>query len=158
MADEWREYFSQTNTRRSNAVDERDQKQDALENTAMKSISLQDYLLGQLSMAEIDDSLLEISRNIIYNINDSGYLSDTLEEISKTLENPVSIETAKKALKVVQSMEPPGVGARNLKECLLLQLDQRDANYNTARELISNHLEDVEMKKYKLIAKKSGFK
>ena len=157
MADEWREYFSQTNTRRSNAVDERDQKQDALENTAMKSISLQDYLLGQLSMAEIDDSLLEICRDIIYNINDSGYLSDSLDEISKTLENPVNIETAKKALKVVQSMEPPGVGARNLKECLLLQLDQRDANYNTARELISNHLEDVEMKKHKLIAKKSGF-
>ncbi len=157
MADEWREYFSQTNIRRSNAADERDQKQDALENTAMKSISLQDYLLGQLSMAEIDDSLIEICENIIYNINDSGYLSYSLEEAAKSLENPVSIEVAKEALKVVQNMEPPGVGARNLKECLLLQLDQRDANYTTAKELISNYLEDVETKKYKLIAKKSGF-
>ncbi|MDR4504741.1 MAG: RNA polymerase factor sigma-54 [Candidatus Scalindua sp.] len=157
MADEWREYFSQTNIRRSNAAEERDQKQDALENTAMKSISLQDYLLGQLSMVETDDSLVEICENIIYSINDSGYLSESLEEISETLENPVSIEAAKKALTVVQNMEPPGVGARNLKECLLLQLDQRDVNYATAKELISNYLEDVETKKYKLIAKKSGF-
>ncbi|GJQ57311.1 MAG: RNA polymerase sigma-54 factor [Candidatus Scalindua sp. AMX11] len=156
MADEWREYFAQTNIRRSNAAEERDQKQDALENTAMKSISLQDYLLGQLSMVEIDDSLIEICENIIYNINDSGYLSYSLEEAAKTLEKPVSIDDAKEALKIVQNMEPPGVGARNLKECLLLQLDQRDANYSTAKELISNYLEDVETKKYKLIAKKSG--
>ncbi|MCP5004945.1 MAG: RNA polymerase factor sigma-54 [Planctomycetes bacterium] len=157
MADEWREYFSQTSIRKSGASDERDQKQDALENTAMKSISLQDYLLGQLSMAEIDEPLMVICENIVYNINDSGYLSFTLEEISDSLETSVSIDLVKKALKIVQSMEPPGVGARNLKECLLLQLDQRDTNYTTAKELISNYLEDVETKKHKLIAKKSGF-
>lgn len=157
MADEWREYFSQTNIRRSNAAEERDQKQEALENTAMKSISLQDYLLGQLSVVEIDESLIEICENIIYSINDSGYLSDPLDEISESLENPVSMEVAKKALNVVQNMEPPGVGARNLKECLLLQLDKRDDNYATAKELISHYLEDVETKKYKHIAKQSGF-
>ncbi|HDY67294.1 MAG: RNA polymerase factor sigma-54 [Candidatus Scalindua sediminis] len=156
MADEWRDYFSQTTTRRSSAADERDQKQEALENTAAKSMSLQDYLLGQLSIMELDDSLLEICENIIFNLNDSGYLAYTLDEILESLEEPVSMEKANEALKIVQSMEPLGVGARNLKECLLLQLDKRDPNYHIARELILNYLEDVEAKKYKLIAKKSG--
>ena len=54
-------------------------------------------------------------------------------------------------------MEPLGVGARDLKECLLLQLDKRNPDYNIVKELISNHLEDVETKKYKVIAKKLGY-
>ncbi len=156
MADEWKDYFSQTAVRRSSAADERDQKQEALENTAAKSISLQDYLLGQLSIMEMDDALLEICENIIFNINDSGYMSYSLDEIIESLEEPVSMEQANEALKVVQSMEPLGVGARNLKECLLLQLDKRSSDYHITKELILNYLEDVEMKKYKLIAKKSG--
>jgi len=156
MADEWKDYFSQTAVRRSSGADERDQKQEALENTAAKSISLQDYLLGQLSIMELDDSLLEVCENIIYNINDSGYMSYSLDEILESLEEPVSMEKINEALKVVQSMEPLGVGARNLKECLLLQLDKRSPDYQITKELILNYLEDVEMKKYKLIAKKSG--
>lgn len=156
MADEWKDYFSQTAVKRNDAAEERDQKQEALENTAAKSISLHDYLLGQLSIMEMEDSLLDVCENIIYNINDSGYLSYSLEEILESLEEPVSMEKLNKALKVVQSMEPLGVGARNLKECLLLQLDKRDPYYHIAKELILNYLEDIETKKYKLIAKKTG--
>ena len=157
MADDWGDYFSQTAIKRSDAVDERDRKQEALENTAAKSISLQDYLLGQLSIMELEDSLMVVCGNIIYNINDNGYLAHSLEDIVKTFEQPVNMEQADEALKIIQSMEPLGVGARDLKECLLLQLDKRDPDYNIAKELISNHLEDVEMKKYKVIAKKLGY-
>ncbi len=163
MADDWGDYFSQTAIKRSDAVDERDRKQEALENTAAKTISLQDYLLGQLSIMELEDSLMEVCENIIYNIDDNGYLAHSLEDIVKTIEQPENIEQAENieqvndALEIVQSMEPFGVGARDLKECLLLQLDKRDPDYNIAKELISNHLEDVEMKKYKVIAKKLGY-
>ncbi|MFV1974338.1 MAG: RNA polymerase factor sigma-54 [Candidatus Scalindua sp.] len=157
MADDWGDYFSQTNIKRSDAGEERDRKQEALENTAAGSMSLQDYLLGQLSIMELDDSLMAICENIIFNINDIGYLAYPLEEIVEPMETPVSIEQANDALNIIQSMEPLGVGARNLKECLLLQLDKRDSDYNIAKELISNHLEDVETKKYKLIAKKLGY-
>ena len=157
MADDWGDYFSQTAIKRSDAVDERDRKQEALENTAAKSISLQDYLLGQLSIMELEDSLMAVCENIIYNINDNGYLAHSLEDIIKTIEQPVNMEQANDALKIIQSMEPFGVGARNLKECLLLQLDKRDSDYNIAKELISNHLADVETKKYKTISKKLGY-
>ncbi|MCP4273606.1 MAG: RNA polymerase factor sigma-54 [Gammaproteobacteria bacterium] len=159
MADDWGDYFSQTAVKRSDAVDERDRKQEALENTAAKSISLQDYLLGQLSIMELEDSLMEICENMIYNINDSGYLAHSLEDIAKAIDQPepVNMEQINDALMIIQSMEPLGVGARDLKECLLLQLDKRNPDYNIAKELISNHLEDVETKKYKVIAKKLGY-
>jgi len=156
MADDWGDFYSQTATKRGDAGDERDRKQEALENTAAKSISIQDYLLGQLSIMELEDLFAEICENIIYNINDNGYLAYPLEEVIESMETPVSMEQANKALEIVQSMEPLGVGARDLKECLILQLDKRDPDYNIAKELISNYLEDVEMKKYKIIAKKLG--
>ena len=79
-----------------------------------------------------------------------------MEEVVEAMETPVSMEQANTALKIIQSMEPLGVGARDLKECLILQLDERDPDYNIAKELISNYLEEVELKKYKLIAKKLG--
>jgi RNA polymerase sigma-54 factor len=104
MADDWGDFYSQTSIKRGDAVDERDRKQEALENTAAKSISIQDYLLGQLSIMEVEDSLTEICENIIYNINDNGYLAHPLEEVVEAMETPVSMEQANKALKIIQSM------------------------------------------------------
>ena len=97
---------------------------------------------------------MTICENMVFSINDIGYLAYPLEEMVGSMEMPVSIEQANEALKIIQSMEPLGVGARNLKECLLLQLDEREPDYNIIKELISDHLEDVETKKYKLITKK----
>ncbi len=156
MAEDWREYYSQTTIRRNNMSDERDQKQEALENTAAKSMSLHDYLMGQMSLIEVSDHLVEACENIIYSIDKSGYLASPLEEIVQSLEKPLSLDEVKDALKVVQALEPPGVGARNLQECLMLQLDKRDQNYQLMKELLLNHLEDIEMKKFPLIAKKTG--
>lgn len=156
MADDWRDYYSQTIVRRNNLSEERDQKQEALENTAAKPMSLHDYLMGQLSLIDFPSHLAEAAENIIYSIDKSGYLANPLEEIVQSLEKPLPVEEVKEALKVVQSLEPPGVGARNLQECLLLQLDKRDPNYQITKELLLNYLEDIEMKKYPVIAKKTG--
>ncbi len=156
IAEDWREYYSQTTVRRSNISEERDQKQEALENTAAKPISLHDYLMGQVSLIDIPGHLTEACENIIYSIDKSGYLASPLEEIMQSLEKPLSLEEVKNALNVVQTLEPPGVGARNLQECLMLQLDKRDPNYQLTMDMLLNHLEDIEMKKYPLIAKKTS--
>lgn len=156
MAEDWRDYYSQTTIRRNNISEERDQKQEALENTAAKPMSLHDYLMGQLSLIDIPNHLVEACENIIYSIDKSGYLASPLEEIMQSLEKPLSLEEVKETLAIVQTLEPPGVGARNLQECLMLQLDKRDPNYQLTKELLLNHLEDIEMKKYPLIAKKTG--
>jgi RNA polymerase sigma-54 factor len=156
IAEDWREYYSQTTMRRSNISEERDPKQEALENTAAKPISLHDYLMGQVSLIDIPGHLTEACENIIYSIDKSGYLASPLEEIMQSLEKPLSLEEVKSALNVVQTLEPPGVGARNLQECLMLQLDKRDPNYQLTMDMLLNHLEDIEMKKYPLIAKKTN--
>ncbi|HHT9111092.1 MAG TPA: RNA polymerase factor sigma-54 [Candidatus Brocadiaceae bacterium] len=157
IAEDWRDYYSQTTVRRNNYLEERDQKQEALENTAAKPMSLHDYLMGQLSLIDIPPRLVETCENIIYSIDKTGYLAGPLEEIMQSLEKPLPIEDVKEALRIIQSLEPPGVGARNLQECLILQLDKRDPNYPLMRELLLHHLEDIEMRKYPMIAKKTGY-
>ncbi len=156
IAEDWRDYYSQTNTRRSSYAEDRDQKQEALENTASKPISMEEYLLGQLSLVDVPDSLRPACEQIIFNLDSNGYLSLPLEELIKTSEPPLTIKQAKDALKIVQALEPPGVGARDLKECLLLQLDKRDATYEVAKELIANYLDDIQARRYPQIAKKFG--
>ena len=139
-----------------------DLKQQALENTASKPITLHEYLLGQLSLMEIPVELREVCELILSHIDDRGYLAVPLEEIISGAPNPepeqfraspVSIEVAQRALQVVQTMEPPGIGARSLEECLLLQLDNRLEDYALLKELITHHLKDIEMKRYPQIAK-----
>lgn len=141
---------------RARRYEERDQKQEALENTPAKPISFHEYLAGQLSLMEVPQSLKEACENIIYHLDDNGYLTTPLEEVMKVLEKPISLQGAREALRLVQSMEPQGMGARNLEECLLLQLDKRDEDYELAKEIITHHLKDVEMKRYPQIAKKTG--
>ncbi len=157
IAEDWREYYAQTTVRRNNTSEEHDQKQEALENTAAKPMSLHDYLRGQLLLMDIQNHLVEACENIIYSLDTSGYLTFPVEEIMQSLEKPLSLEEIQEALTIVQTLEPPGVGARNLQECLLLQLDKRDPNYQLTQELLLNHLEDIEMKKYPQIAKKTGY-
>jgi RNA polymerase sigma-54 factor len=156
ISEDWRDYYLQTNVRKNSFSEERDQKQDALENTAAKPISLQDYLIGQLSLADFPEHLTEACEAIIYSIDTSGYLVRPLEDIVPSLEKPLPLEEIKEALKIIQSLEPPGVGARNLQECLILQLDKRDKSYQLTKDLLLNYLEEIELRKYPLIAKKTG--
>ncbi|HHT9133004.1 MAG TPA: RNA polymerase factor sigma-54 [Candidatus Tripitaka californicus] len=149
--DEWQDFSRY----RSKAVrrEDSDLKQQALENTASKPISLHEYLLGQFSLMEVAEELREVCELILSYMDDRGYLTVPLEEIVTGAPLPVSLETAQQALQVIQTMEPPGVGARNLEECLLLQLDNRLEDYAFLKELITHHLKDIEMKRYPQVAK-----
>jgi RNA polymerase sigma-54 factor len=110
--------------------------------------SLRDHLLWQLELAHLEPRELSIGRAIVDAINDDGYLSDSLEEIASTLkpELDCSIEEIEQVLKMVQALDPSGVGARTVSECLLLQLDQLSAGtpgLATARLIARDHLEQV---------------
>ncbi|MGR3319541.1 MAG: RNA polymerase factor sigma-54 [Candidatus Anammoxibacter sp.] len=158
--EEWRDYFSDTyssSSRKKSSDGEFDKKQQAIENTAAKPMSLHDYLLEQLSLLTLPEDCEEICEYIIYNIDKMGYLENPLEKIAESFENKTNQNNAKEALDIIQTMEPLGVGARNLKECLLLQLDKKDEHYALAEKLISNHLEDIEAKRYPHIASKTRY-
>jgi len=110
--------------------------------------SLREHLLWQLELPRLTPRERAVGRAIIDAINDDGYLRDPLEEIAATLrpEIDASIEEITDVLTIVQSLDPSGVGARTVSECLMLQLNQLDPatpGLATARTLALNHLELV---------------
>jgi len=135
------EYFRQMEERveRRFGEAEIDPKQAMLENTAA-AVTLQDHLMQQLRMLELDDKVRRAAEEIIYCLDDDGYFHDDLSVIMKDCN--VDKETAEKALKVVQSLEPPGVGARNLTECLLIQIGD-EPGFEFERRLVREHLDDI---------------
>lgn len=83
--------------------------------------------------------------------------SYTLQDIALSYDRPVTVEQVEEALQLVQKLDPPGVGARDLRECLLLQLTPEMPHYDVLRVLIQSHLEDLEHNRLPIIQKKTGF-
>jgi RNA polymerase sigma-54 factor len=110
--------------------------------------SLQDYLLWQLELARLEPRQLAIARAIVDAISDDGYLTEPLEEIANTLRPEIHCEPAEveSALADVQALDPPGVGARSVGECIELQLRQLDPaipGFHAAIEIARHHLERI---------------
>jgi RNA polymerase sigma-54 factor len=114
--------------------------------------SFTDQLISQLRIATDDEATIEIGDYLIGSLDESGYLTCDLEEVAGTF--GVSVEEVEKVLKILQTFEPPGVGARNLQESLLLQLDSRNLGDSLAATIIRDHFEDFKHKKYLEISKK----
>jgi RNA polymerase sigma-54 factor len=117
-------------------------------------VTLTSHLVGQLAMMVLPPAVREAADSIIGNLEDTGYLSASLEEIADRDEHTVADLEA--ALKAVQSCEPAGVGARSLQECLLLQLESRNARDGVAWQIVANHLKLVESRSVKELSKLLG--
>jgi RNA polymerase sigma-54 factor len=113
---------------------------------------LYEHLLWQLRLSNIPSSVGHAAEIIINNLNNDGYLQSSVEEIANQAE--VDIDVAEEALTYVQSFDPSGVGARNLQECLLLQLEPLNLNDTLVEEIISEGFAELEGKKYKQLASK----
>jgi RNA polymerase sigma-54 factor len=145
---------------------ERDKKLDAMNNTAARAATLTEHLLDQWSFVEAAENVKRAGELIINYIDDEGYLRTPLDQVQResAAKNPVTIEDLQQALHLVQDLEPAGVGARDLRECLLLQLGalEDDAELSRGHDfelecaLVSDHLKDLEMNRYPLIGKKLG--
>ncbi len=123
--------------------DEEDRQQDFADAAGQ---SLQEYLLWQLELAKLGPRELAIARAIVDAINDDGYLTESLDEIAETLKPEVhaSPEEIESVLAGVQALDPPGVAARSIGECIELQLRQLDPatpGMATAVEIARHHLE-----------------
>ena len=116
-----------------------------------KKISLKDYLQEQLVEVNIDQYMLTICKYIVESLDDRGYLEISIEELAEELN--ISKEVVEKALKLVQSLEPYGIGARNIKECLLIQSLKLNILDNIIEKIILNHLENIAENKYELVGK-----
>jgi RNA polymerase sigma-54 factor len=117
-----------------------------------KPRSLIDHLLFQLHLSTSDAEMLRVGTLVIGNIDESGYLAEPLENLAAAAGVPVS--QLEEALRLVQSLDPTGVGARDLRECLLLQVDGRPDLHPLAKDLISSHLADLERRNWERLAEK----
>jgi RNA polymerase sigma-54 factor len=111
--------------------------------------SLEEHLNWQLGLSDVNPKIAEIARQIIGNINEDGYLIIALEELCQVAN--CTMEEAQESLVVVQSMDPIGIGARDLQECLLFQLQSLDLKDSLAYKIIAEHLALLENHKYKEI-------
>ncbi|KOY66278.1 RNA polymerase sigma-54 factor [Clostridium sporogenes] len=116
--------------------------------------SLKEYLQEQIIELNENKYIKSICIYIIENIDDKGYLSVNDEEISEELKVP--LDSIKEAIDIVQSLEPDGIGARNLKECLKIQLKKKSINNIKICEIIDNYLPLVAENRYNVISKKLG--
>jgi len=158
LSRDWEDHFNEEHRPSRNGLDEEgDKKHDAMQNMASRPQSLQDYLNDQLSFIEGQPEQLKRVRYLVSYIDENGYLTSTLDELAKTYEQPVTVAEMEEALRLVQKLDPPGVGARNLQECLLLQIHPETPHRDVVRALINNHLEDIRHNRLPVIQRRTGF-
>ncbi len=116
--------------------------------------SLEEHLNWQLGLTDAKPQIELIARQIIGNLNEDGYLTVSLDELCQT--GNFAMEDAEEALKLVQSMDPVGVGAQDLRECLSLQLQNLELMDSLAYRIIQDHLSLLELHRYKEIAGRTG--
>jgi RNA polymerase sigma-54 factor len=127
----------------------------SFENTLTKPGSLADHLHWQLDMSPGTHRTQEIGRAIIGNLDEDGFLSATIEEICG-MDPSYTPEEVEEALRVVQTFDPPGVAARDLRECLLRQLEVLGATDEALLTIVRDHLEKFQGQKFKELASELG--
>jgi RNA polymerase sigma-54 factor len=117
-------------------------------------VTLGDHLRSQLSVSVMPDEVRNAAESIIGNLDENGYLSASLEEIAAVGEH--KLPEVEAGLRVVQSLDPAGVAARNLRECLLLQIESVNGKGGVAWQVVANHLRLLETRQFKELAKLLG--
>ncbi len=158
MDEEWPDHFEERSRPSSTRLEEEGaRKHDAMANMVARPQSLQDYLHDQLGWFGLSAELRAMADRIIYNLDANGYLQSRLEDIIDPTAPGDPLALARAALAIVQKLDPRGVAARDLKECLLLQVTPGMPYYEQLKTLIANHLEDLEHNRLPLIERKTGY-
>jgi RNA polymerase sigma-54 factor len=159
ISEEWPEDNVSAGSRvSSNRVsDELDRQHDLMSNMVARPQSLQDYLLEQFGLFKCDREIRDFGQFLIQNLDHNGRLPTTLPEVMQVFGRPITLEQAEEALGLVQRCEPPGVGARDLKECLLLQIQPEMPYRDVVVTLITDHLDDLSQNRLPIIQRKTGY-
>ena len=131
-------------------------KHDAMQNMASRPESLHDYLIHQFSFFDTSPVVRQLGEIMIHNLDESGYLTIPLEHLVERAGPQATLALAEEALFLVQKLDPPGIGARDLKECLLLQISPDTPCRDILITLVSSHLKDLEHNRLPLIERKTG--
>ena len=130
----------------------RDDSAEQFERPEASKETLEENLLIQLHMQKLDEQQVMIGEYIIWNINEDGYLSCSVDLIAQNL--GVNVDEVEKVLHVIQQFDPVGIGARNLQECLLIQLEDKEPRHPLTIAIVRDDFDDFKNKRYEKIAKK----
>lgn len=148
---DWEEYFNH-GFEIGRAGAEEETQEEFFEKVPVAKQSFTDQLVGQLRIVTDDEQVIAIGDYLIGSLDDGGYLTCELEEVAGTFD--ITVEEVDKVLEIIQGFDPPGIGARNLQECLLLQLRARGEEDSMAARIIRDHFDEFKQKKYLEISKK----
>jgi RNA polymerase sigma-54 factor len=147
---EWRDNFSQGNgAMRSTAEDE--ERRQFMFDSIVAGTSLQETLIEQIRVSELSDEDRPIAEMIIGNIDDYGYLQASIDELAFSTNIPA--EKVASVLQVVQTFHPPGVGARNLRECLMLQLERAGRKETVEYQIVDRYFDALGKRRIPEIAR-----
>lgn len=121
-----------------------------------RPVSLKEFLLTQIKEIDIPEGYKNVVIYLIENIDEDGYLVTTVEEAAADLKRPEKQIT--KGLRFIQDLEPAGVGARNLNECIFLQLRRKNQINNELNNIVENYLQLLAQRKYAEISSETGLK
>jgi RNA polymerase sigma-54 factor len=161
------DYEERSRPSRGQIEAESDRRHDAMANMVARPESLVEYLEHQLSWFDLDEPMRRMCQRIISNLDTNGYIKSPLQDFLPPQPpeqngdaeswQTEQLELAEKALALIQKLDPPGVGARSLKECLMLQLTPGLLFFEELQILISDHLEDLENNRLPSISRKTGY-
>jgi RNA polymerase sigma-54 factor len=156
---EWPDDNAITSSRfSSNQVsDASDRQHDVIASIESSPQTLHDYLLEQFHFFSLDEKLRDFGEYLVQNLDHNGRLQSSLPEIVQVYRESIELEDAQDILALIQRLDPPGVGARDLKECLLLQITETTPLRDILRTLVSSHLEDLAQNRLPVIQRKTGY-
>ena len=153
LDDEWREYMAQTGSFSSRGEEDEERRQFFFDSIANQE-TLQQHLMEQLKGTELTEGQRKIAELIIGNIDDNGFLQTSPAEMEQNTGIPMADFVP--VLDVIQGFHPPGVGALDLRDCLLIQLRRRDRQNSLEYQIIDKHIEALGKRRFPEIARKLG--
>lgn len=155
LDDDFKEFIDQSGPyHRSRNSEERDRKLEAIKNTEAPPQSLNDYLEAQWRLVDADEPVKKAGSAIVGYIDDRGYVTVRLEQLHNKDREDFTLDHLKEALRLVQQLDPLGVGARDLRECLLIQIAQSAEDMSFEYRLVADHMEALLENRLPEIAKK----
>src|SRR6266446_4417657 len=153
LDEEWRDYMAQSSSYSGRSQEAEDKRQFFFDSIVTQE-TLQQHLMSQLNQQVLNANDRKTAELIIRNIDDNGFLQTTPEEMA--LNTGIPQEDFEHILTLIQSFYPPGVGARNLQECLLIQLKRAGKGNGLEYKIIAEHMPDLGKRRFPEIARRMG--
>ena len=153
MSEDLREQYSQENTGQT-YTSEDEERRDHFMNSLTTSVSLQQYLIEQAELADCSDLEREALFYLIGSIDDNGYLTETVSNISLVSRIPFS--AVQKAIDLLITFDPPGIGAKDMQDCLITQLNLRGRGNSLAARILRDHFDLLIRRRIPDLSRKIG--